>query len=161
MLMCRNIKTLFNFDPPATEGRGSSGIAPVRSQDQRLQQGRRRPTRRRSTPLSNLSRHDCPGTAQLVDHQSRASEPRRSRRRRRVSEQQSGSGLRSGPPRPDDRDRWIARLRTRQLGRPRAPGPLPGTNPARPPTFTGRRQVGTKNFRTLSTSASAEASFGD
>ena len=36
--MCRNIKTLFNFDPPATGGRDPCFRAAVRAQTYRLQQ---------------------------------------------------------------------------------------------------------------------------
>ena len=35
--MCRNIKMLFNFDPPATSEEIQAGIAAVRTKDQRVQ----------------------------------------------------------------------------------------------------------------------------
>ena len=34
--MCRNIKMLFNFDPPVTDEESSCGIASVCEQDQRI-----------------------------------------------------------------------------------------------------------------------------
>ena len=34
--MCRNVRQLHNFDPPADEARGPRGSAPIRAQDQRL-----------------------------------------------------------------------------------------------------------------------------
>ena len=34
--MCRNIRTLFNFEPPATDDEGRRGVSPVRAEGERI-----------------------------------------------------------------------------------------------------------------------------
>ena len=60
--MCRNIKTLYNFDPPAKRGRGAVRRVAIRPQDQRLHQtleGKRGGLRARSRRRRPRSRRSC------------------------------------------------------------------------------------------------------
>ena len=104
--MCRNIRTLYNFDPPATEEEVASRGAAVRAEDQRLHKALTR--QRGGLPAGDPTPSPRP-RRELLDELRTSAPPKRPRGR-------GGEGARSGRP-------AVCRLDRRALGPPSRCGP--------------------------------------